>query len=266
MTYRESGDFANAELMFKRAIALQPNYWAGYNHLAGFYYIQGRYEDAAAQYRRVVQLVPDSLWAYNNLGATLQRLERYDEAEAVFRESIARKPTGQGYSNLGATLYFAGRFAEAAQALEQATQIEPEAQLYWRNLGDAYRWIPGRQDDARRTYTRAIQLCNEAIEVNPADAYAYASRASALAKLGRHREARTSILRALELKPGDSNHAYEAAVIANIAGDGDEALARIEQAIRLKHPVTDFRRDPEFANLRKSGSLQAVIQGSRSTN
>ncbi|HEX2061658.1 MAG TPA: protein kinase [Thermoanaerobaculia bacterium] len=266
MTYRESGDFANAELMFKRAIALQPNYWAGYNHLAGFYYMQGRYEDAAAQYRRVVQLVPDSLWAYNNLGAALQRLERFDEAEKVFRQSIAREPSGQGYSNLGTILYFAGRFAEAAQALEKATQIEPEAQLYWRNLGDAYRWIPGRQEDARRAYTRAIQLCNDAIEVNPADANAYASRASALAKLGRHREARAAILRALELKPGDSNHAYEAAVIANIAGDEDEALARIEQAIRLKHPITDFQRDPEFANLRKSGSLQAVIQGSRSTN
>ncbi|HYH07782.1 MAG TPA: protein kinase [Thermoanaerobaculia bacterium] len=265
MTYRDSNDPAHAEETFKRAIALQPNYWAPYNHLAGFYYGQARYAEAATQWQQVVRLAPDSAWAYNNLGAVQSRLGRYDEAVQTFRQSVARKPTGQGYSNLGTTLYFAGQFAAAAEALEQATALTPEAHLYWRNLGDAYRWIPGKQQDAQRSFERAIALCDKTLSFNAADATAHASRASALAKLRRQREARAAILRALELKPSDSSIVYEAAVIANVGGDEEEALARIEQAVRLKHPLSDFLRDPEFANLRKSGSLQAAIQGPGAT-
>lgn len=264
-TYQAAGDSANAEASYKRAIALQPNYWAPYNHLGAFYYRQGRQDDALAQFRRVVELLPDSEQAYNNLGAVLQRLGRYEDSLRVFQESVTRNPTSQGYSNLGTTYYFVGRFAEAATAFSKATELSPHDYLYWRNLGDAYRWVPGKQAEAQRAYQRAIALCDQAIAVSASNEYAHAFRATSLAKLGRAREARAAILRALELSPRDSSLCYEAAVIANIAGEEEEALARLEQAIRLNHPPGDALRDPEFANLRKKGSLQAAIQGPRST-
>jgi serine/threonine-protein kinase len=257
-TYNVAGDSKNAEVAYKRAIALQPKFWGGYNHLGAFYYGQGRTQDALTEFQKVVQLVPDNIWGYNNLGGTLQRLGRYDEAARVFAQSIQRTPSGQAYSNLGTTLYFLGKHAEAAQALEKATELTPHNFLYWRNLGDAYRWLPGREADARRAYERAIELCNDAVSVNASDAGAYASRASALAKLGRRREANSSILRALELDPRNASHLYEAAVVANIAGDEDAALARIEQALRFGANRADFGHDPEFANLAKSGRLGAV--------
>jgi tetratricopeptide (TPR) repeat protein len=264
-TYQAAGDAANSEASYKRAILLQPNYWSAYNHLGAFYYRQGRHADALAQFQRVVELVPDSEQAYNNLGAVLQRLGRYEDSLRVFQQSVTRNATGQGYNNLGTTYYYVGRFPEAAAALTQATRLTPHNYLYWRNLGDAYRWISGKEDDARRAYERAIILCDEAIAISSSNESAHASRASALAKLGRQREARAAILRALELSPRDSSLCYEAAVIANIAGDEDEAVARLEQAIRLNHPPGDALRDPEFANLKKSGSLQAAIQGPGST-
>ena len=58
----------NAEAEYKRAIALQPNFWGGYNKLGAFYYGQGRYADAIPQFQKVVQLVPDNQRGYNNLG------------------------------------------------------------------------------------------------------------------------------------------------------------------------------------------------------
>jgi serine/threonine protein kinase/Flp pilus assembly protein TadD len=257
-TYTASGDLKNAEASFKRAIALQPNYWAGYNHLGAFYYGQGRSEDARGQFQQVVRLLPDSPWGYNNLGGVLQRLGRYDEAVRVFQQAIARTPTAQGYSNLGTSLYFLGRYTEAAQAFQKATELIPHECLYWRNLGDAYRWMPGKEADARRAYERALSTCDDAIAVNAADAAAYSSRGTAFAKLGRKREANASILRALELEPRAADYLYDAAVVANIAGDEDETLARIEQAIRFGAYPGNFRRDPEFANLAKSGRLSAV--------
>jgi tetratricopeptide (TPR) repeat protein len=263
--YKAAGDFKSAEAQYKRAIALQPQYWGGYNKLGAFYYTQSRYDAAIAQFKTVVKLVPDNQRGYNNLGAMYQRVGRYDEAVHVFEESIRRKPTGQAYSNLGTCYYFLGDYGKAAAAFEKATELVPHDFLYWRNLGDAYRWTPGANEKARHAFERAVELCDDAIRVDPAEARTHLSRGTSLAKLGRTREARAAVIRALELEPQNAAAAYEAAVIANIAGDEDETVTRLEQALRLGYNPDDIRRDPEFANLRKSGRLDAIIAASRST-
>jgi tetratricopeptide (TPR) repeat protein/TolB-like protein/predicted Ser/Thr protein kinase len=263
--YKGAGDYKNAEAQYKRAIALQPNYWGSYNKLGVFYYTQSRFDEAIPHFQRVVQLVPDNERAYNNLGAMYQRVGRYDDALRVFQESIRRKPSAQAYSNLGTCYYFLADYVRAAEAFGKATELVPREHLYWRNLGDAYRWIPGAESRAREAYTRAIELCDAAIRVDATEAGSHVSRATALAKLGRTREARAAILRALELEPQSSECTYEAAVIANIAGDEDETVSRLEQSLRLGHNVDDIVRDPEFANLRKSGRLNAIIAAFRST-
>ena len=263
-SYKAAGDFRNAEVQYKRAIALRPNYWGGYNKLGAFYYAQSHYREAAAQFQKVVDLVPDNERGYNNLGGTYVRLGRYEDAVRVFQESLQRSPSAQGYSNLGTAYYFAGRYREAASAFENATRLESSYFLYWRNLGDAYRWTAGEKANAERAFARSIELCDASIRVNPSDSDAYMERATSLAKLGRHRDARASILRALELDPQNANCAYEAAVIAYLGGSEEDAVARLEQALRLGYNPADMLRDPEFANLRKSGRLQSIIAGARS--
>ena len=227
-----------------------------------FYFAQGRIEDAIPMFQRVVQLVPDNQRGYNNLGAMYQRLGRYDEAIHVFSESIRRSPSAQGYSNLGTCHYYLGRYADAAKDFEKAVQLTPNDFLYWRNLGDAYRWIPGGEAKARKAYERAIVLCDEVIAVNPAEVNAYSSKAAALAKLGHSAQARSAILRALELEPRNAILAYEAACVSNIGGSEDETIARLSQALRLGFTPADIEHDPEFANLRKGGRLQALIASS----
>ena len=264
--YTASGDFRNAEAQYKRAIALQPNYWGAYNKLGAFYDTQGRYDDAVREFQRVITLHPDSERGYGNLGATYQRLGRYDDAIKVFRASIQRKPTRQGYSNLGTCYFFLGQYSDAAAAFEKAVELAPSHYLSWRNLGDAYRWLPGREADARRAFERAVALCDEVIRVNPNEPRAYRTKASALAKLGRAREARATILHALELEPKSPSNVYEAAVVANIEGSEADAAARLEQALRLGYNADDILRDPEFANLKKSGRLQSIIAEHRSSS
>jgi tetratricopeptide (TPR) repeat protein len=263
-TYKAAGDMKNAEASYKRAIALQPNFWGGYNKLGAFYYGQGRVAESVPMFMKVVQLVPDNQRGYNNLGGVYQRLGRHDDAIRVFQESIRKHPSGHAYSNLGTTYYFLGRYEDAADAFAKATELTPHDYLYWRNLGDACRWIPGREDDARKAFARAIELCEETLRVNPADAYAHCSLAVALAKTGHTDRARRIILRALELEPKDPAMAYEAAVIASIAGSEEDALARLEQSLRLGYGASEIERDPQFEKMRKSGTLDAIIQRSRS--
>jgi tetratricopeptide (TPR) repeat protein len=265
-TYEKSNDLERAEDAYKRAIRLQPNFWDAYNLLGVFYYKQSRYADAIPLFQKVTQLVPDNEFGYNNLAAMYQLLGRYDEAVRVTQQSLQRKPSAQAYTNLGLLYYYTGRFIESAAASEKAVQLSPHELLYWRNLGDAYRWIPGQEEKARTAYTRAVELCDSAIRVNSKDAQAHRTRAVALAKLGQTQAARSAILRALEQESTRWSNIYEAGVIANIAGDEDEAIARLEQAIRLGASVEDIRRDPEFANFKKTGRLEAIISGARSTS
>jgi serine/threonine-protein kinase len=264
-TYSAAGDYARAEQMHQRAIALQPNYWGAYHHLGAFYFGRGQYEKAIPQFHKVTQLIPDGESGYVNLGAMYLALGRYDAALQVFQQSVQRKASPHSFTNLATTYYYLGRFQEAAAAGEKAVELRPHSFVYWRNLGDAYRWTPGQEQKARNAYTRAVALSDDAIRINRNDAQAHRTRASALAKLGNQRGARAAILRALEVEPQRGANAYDAAVIANIGGDEEEALARIEQAVRFGYSVHDIERDPEFANLRKSGRLNSIIPAARST-
>ncbi len=264
-TYAASGDVKRAEETYKRGIALQPNSWIPYNVLGTFYFTKSRYRDAIPYFQKVIELVPDNEYGYNNLAAMYQALGRYEEAVAVTQQSIERKPTAQAYSNLGTLYYYLGRFSDSAAACEKAVALVPNEFVTWRNLGDAYRRIPGQEANARRAYVRAIEISDEVLRVNRNDSQAHRTRASALAKLGRHREARAAILRALEIEPQRAANVYEAALIANIAHDEDEASVRLEQAIRLGYGIEDVKRDPEFANFAKTGRLQAIISGARSS-
>ncbi len=258
-TYKADGDFKKAEESYRRAVSLQPRYWGGYNRLGWLFAAQKRPADAVPMYRKVIELVPDNQRAYNNLGGMYLLLGRPEEAVKVFQDSIRRAPSGQGYSNLGTTYYSMGRYADAAAAFEKAVELTPAECLYWRNLGDAYRWAPGQQEKARGAYERAVARCDDAIDLNANNARAHRSRASALAKLGRPREARKAIIRALEIEPQSPDNAYEAAVINNISRDEEETVLRLEQALRFGYPPDDLLRDPEFANLKQSGTLQSVI-------
>jgi len=259
-TYKASGDLKKAEQSYRRAIELQPNFWGGYNKLGAFYATTGRTEESIPQFQKVMELVPDNERGYNNLGAVYQRLGRYDDAIEVFRKSIARAPSGQAYSNLGTSSYFAGRYAEAAQAFRKAVELMPDDYLFWRNLGDAYRWVPGQETAANEAFTKSVALAEDVIRVNGSDAFAHAVMAGALAKLGDTRRARDAVNRALELEPRDPQLVYEAAQVANLSGAEDEAVARIAQAVRLGINPADVKRDPEFRNLMESGKLAAVLQ------
>ena len=264
-TYAAAGDHPRAEAMYKRCIALQPNYWNVHHQLGAFYFARGRYEDAIPHFQKVTNLIPDGESGYLNLGTMYFALGRYDDALGVFQQSVARRPTAHGLANLGTTYYYVGKFADSAAALERAVRIQPHAFVYWRNLGDAYRWIRAKEQQSSYAYRRAVKLADDAIRINDRDAQAHRTRAVALSKLGDHRAARAAILRALELEPQRGANAYDAAVIANVAGDEDEALARIEQAVRLGANAYEITRDPEFANLRKRGRLEPIIEGARST-
>ena len=259
-TYKAAGRLNDAEAAYRRSIQLQPTFWGGYNKLGAFYATHGRYEESASMFKKVVDLLPDSQRGYNNLGAVYQQMGRYDDAITVFSTSIAKKPTSQAYSNLGTCYYFLGRYDEAATAYNKAIELAPTMYLYWANLGDALRWTTNDKPKAPTAFDRAINLAQNELRVNAADATIRARMAICMAKRGRVDEARREIQTALRTDPTNPSYMYKAAVVSALAGRDADAISWLDRATLAGYNKSEIERDPELARLRQQKLLPAELQ------
>ncbi len=247
--YDSSGRAADAERAFEKAIQLRPDWPIAFNRYGGFCLSRGRYEKAAELYRRVIQLTPDAYRGYVNLGAALQLLGRYDEAVKNYEKSIAVAPNSWAYSNLGTLRFSQRRYSEACTAFEKATQLAPNDYVIWANLGDSYRWAPGRRADATTAYDKSIATARAALAINPKSAMAHATIGMSLAKTGKLDAAGTEIHVALQIDPTDRNVLYKAAVVAQLRGDSEAALSWLQRAVDAGYTAGELTTDPELAAL-----------------
>jgi eukaryotic-like serine/threonine-protein kinase len=261
--YRATGD-PRAEATYRRALALQPGYWAVYNQLAVFYYLGGRYADAVPMFRQAIRLRPDSVRLYNNLGATLFKLDRFAEARQAYQSSIRLNASDGAYTNLGNLEYYVGNYRQAAAAFEQAAKLTPGKYLYWANLGDAYRWTPELASRAPEAYEKAANLAVRELALNPDNATAHATLAICDAKLGRKDPARRHIERALEIEPTNPDHLLYAAIIAEIGGRSDEAIEWIGKAVKAGAGASQIEREPELKSLRGRADFGRALAAAKS--
>ena len=253
------GKFDEAESSFHAAAQLRPGDWTSVNSLGGFFYRRGRYQDAIPLFRKVTELAPDNSQGYTNLGATNAMAGQYDAAADNFKKSLALRPNASAYTNLGTIYYFLGRCAEAVPMMKQASDLSPKSEQMWGNLGDAYACVPGRREDADRAYQRAVELGQQHLAVNPDDGETLSVVALYQAKLGHQMKALANIQRARKLAPGSRKVLWEAALVYELAGNRNEALAALNSAIRDGQPLDQVRGEPALTNLRTDPRFQKLM-------
>jgi tetratricopeptide (TPR) repeat protein/TolB-like protein len=257
--YQSVGRNAEAETTLRRAIALQPSYWAVYNRSGAFFYALGRYPRAVEMFRRVVELAPDSVRGWNNLGAAYQQLDRLEEARDAYARSARLDPNDGAYSNLGTLQFFLGRYRESIEAFENAVTLSPNKALYWSNLGDAYRWTPGLRPKAAAAYQRAIALARGQLATDPRDTSAMVTLGLCLAKTGNPAGGLAEVRKALEIEPGNPDFLYDAAVVSNLLGKTDDAIGWLHRAVEGGLGLAQIEREPEFQDLRKTPSYRKAF-------
>ena len=89
---RLEGNNAEAEVLLKRAIALDPSDFSSYNNLGFFYHRQGLTKKAEPYYHKAIRLEPTFAKAHDNLGSLLESNGKYSEAEASYRRAVAAEP------------------------------------------------------------------------------------------------------------------------------------------------------------------------------
>ena len=139
--------------MFKRAIALNPNYSTAHHWLSKTLVDLGRFEEALTAVERAVALDPLSAIINGQLGNARMYVGRFDDALDAFSQQVAIDPTmATGYDAVGRALVDGyGRFDKAAPWFMKAAALDPGnpqypalvAYVYW-ELGDnfeAERWL-----------------------------------------------------------------------------------------------------------------------------
>jgi tetratricopeptide (TPR) repeat protein len=171
----EIGEFAESASLYRRALALKPDFVEAQYNLANALQALGRLEEAGAAYRRALELKPDLVPAHHNLGSVLQSLARPEEAAQSYRRALALRPSAESERNLGAVLEQLGALDEAIAAFRRALTLRPGWADASSNLVHAL--------FARRALKAAVEACETWLGLSPGSVQATALLALALNEL-----------------------------------------------------------------------------------
>ncbi len=295
MTLTALGRLEEAESELRRALVLAPGSVEAHRALGRLMVRLRRFDDAEAAYLRAVELDAEDSWSWDFLGELYFRSRRLEEAEAAFRRSAALRPDSfLPLRNLAAVLQVEGRLVEATEVLQQALTLQPDATVYsnlgtlffvrglysesagafrkaldsgeishssviWGNLGDAYRFIPGKEQEAQEAFRRAAMLLRQRLKSDPGHLTSRSRLAQMLAKAG-DSEAALAELEATDWPHSESaGLLYRSVVTLEILGRRQRALEALTLALKAGAPVGEIERDPELIDLRADPDYHRII-------
>jgi tetratricopeptide (TPR) repeat protein len=248
-----------ADAEFRRAMQLGPQDWRVHSEHASFLYRHSRYDEALARWEEALKITPDNVIVLRNLGSAYFSVGRYDEAASFLQRALEVRPVASIYTNLGTLRFYQGHYADAVAAFEKAVELGGGNHLYWGNLGDGYRWAPGRRNEAPAAFRRAMALIQQRVDTAGSDANLESQRAMYLAKLGDHEDA-LKVIAGVTRQPNLSAQIlYRVTLVFELGGARDRALASLEQAVKAGYTIRDLTSEPEFTALRADARYQRLI-------
>ena len=221
-----SGRLAEAEVLYRAALAADPRDANAQQLLGVALAQQGRPEEGLAEIDRALALAPDHAEAILNRANIHRMLGRNEEALAGFTRALESRPDWpQVLNNKGSVLQDLRRPAEALAAYDHALRLQPGNSQVINNRGSALM-------DLKRG-AQALSAFDDALRLAPDDAVVLTNRGNALRLLGRHAEALACYDRAVALKPDYEKALYNrGGVLAHLKRAG-AALADFERALVL---------------------------------
>ena len=237
---------AEAESMFRRAEAVESGYWRLHNEFGHFYYDQSDYDEAIRRYQRVIELAPDNGIGHDNLGNTYLAVGELDAALEAFDSSPL--PSRWTYTNRGLVHYYKGEFEKAADDQQRAINIAPNNHRPWGRFGDANRYIPGNEGQARAAYETAIDLAERELAINPSSWDSIIRLAVYYAHVGEPQSAEQMLERTFDLTSDETAY-YFGTIAAIVLGDRERAMSYLRESVNRGFSTALIRSDPDLVAL-----------------
>ncbi|MGH9795194.1 MAG: winged helix-turn-helix domain-containing protein [Candidatus Acidiferrales bacterium] len=149
---------AEAEMEFRRAIELNPNYVFTRLSYAQLLRAQNRLDEAETQLRLACEVDPMDRVGQSYSGWVAFSRQRYAQASEIFRSTIANHPNWpSAYVSLAYALAQEAKLTEALAALDRARLLSADSP----SALEAYAYVAalaGKKDDARRIIGQLIAL------------------------------------------------------------------------------------------------------------
>jgi len=256
--YRLQQRPAEAEEMLRSAIGIQPGNWAPYNALGYFLFRQGRFAEAAEAFANVVEIDSQNIRGISNIASSYMMAGQFELAAPAYQRAIDIEPDSMTFSNLGLMYYYLGQYEEAATAMRNALALAPKAHLTWSNLGDVL-FVDGKSAAAHEAFTKADELANAALSVNPNDPAVLMDLAWIHAMLDDKLQALELIEKSAAALPDDPYADYIQGLIQHRAGNIDAALDAFETAEAKGYSRTILAAEPHLIALRGHPRFKKII-------
>ena len=259
MNFAAQNQDAAAEEWFRKSVETGAREWRAHTEYGQFRFRRARYAEAASQWEAALALTPDNVLILRNLGAVYFLLNRPDEAASILQRALEVRPSAPTYTNLGTIRFFQGRYTDAVLAFEKAVELGATSHQFWGNLGDGYRWAPGRRQDAPAAYRRAVDLIQPQLATKPGDADLQTRHALYLIKLGDRESALEAVAGIADRPDLTAQMLYRLTVIYELADERDRALAALQRALKAGYAAKDLANEPELTALRTDARYYRVL-------
>lgn len=120
----KEGLIDQAEILYKKAIVLRPNFAKAFNNLGNLYLSKSNYEKAKENFFVATKYDGDYFEAYTNLGSLYYKEGKIDSARHYWEKSININPEfGQAYYNFGVLYYNSKDYKKAQHYFNRAKQL-----------------------------------------------------------------------------------------------------------------------------------------------
>ena len=156
--YNELGQSTKAKTLETELLKMNDVDGKSYNDLGLTYLDKENYKQAEIYFRKAIALEPRLSNAYNNLGIVLDSTGRSAEAITNYKKAIEINPNyANAYNNLGIVYTNTGQYKDAQVVLEKAIQLDPNTYRQYQNLGALYR-ILNNKEKMVFYYRKAVEL------------------------------------------------------------------------------------------------------------
>jgi len=271
MTDQQS--WLQAPTMFRRAVAIDPDYAAAHAGLADSLAQQILWRlrpasevlpEAAAAAAKALDLAPDLAEAHVAQGHLRSLAGDREGAIRSFERAIALNPSlVEAYYYFARHCYAQGDYARAAELYQKAYSLRPDEFVVLVLAVNALDAIGRRAEgDALAKQALAGLLHQGALE--PDNARLLYMTAGIHARLGEPEKGREFAEKAFALRPDDFTTLYNLACFHSLSGDVERGLDMLERAVRTGGGYADWiEHDSDLAALRDSPRFKALVEGLR---
>ncbi|HTV49456.1 MAG TPA: tetratricopeptide repeat protein [Phycisphaerae bacterium] len=222
--YQNAGKFQEAEAIYRKILAQNPNQPDAMHFLGVLANQVGKPQVAADLIGRAISLRPNVAEYHNNMGVALAELGRFDEAIKHYHTAVNLKPMyPEVRNNLGNALREKGLLAEAVREFQAAIHFKSDYPEPYNNMGNAYK-------DLHRI-NEAIEAYRSAIRCKPEYAQAHNNLGNIFRDQGKLDEATEEYRIALKFRPDLAQIQANLGNVLRDRGKLDEAIAIYRAAL-----------------------------------